>query len=92
MENTFINLIKTITKVPAEQEEKFLRLVSVKEFSKDSDFISAGQYPKVLGYVKEGLLKKFRNDVNIREVLNINFTLKLIKQFYCYFSTQFLKS
>ncbi len=62
MENSFINLIKTITKVPADQEEKFLRLVSIKEFSKDSDFISAGQYPKVLGFVKEGLFRYYYID------------------------------
>lgn len=62
MESTFISLIKTIPEVPADQEEKFMNLVSNKEIRKGDDFISAGQNPKASGFVRQYLFRYYYID------------------------------
>ncbi|MCG8310193.1 MAG: Crp/Fnr family transcriptional regulator [Cytophagales bacterium] len=62
MGTTFIDFIKTMADVPSGHEEKFLSLVSEKEIKKGSDFIGAGQFPKSLGFVKEGLFRYYYID------------------------------
>lgn len=55
----FINHIKSITAVPADQEEKFKNLVSIKVINEGDEFISAGQFPKTIGFVTKGLFRYY---------------------------------
>lgn len=59
MKSSFIKFIKTLTKIPREQEEKFCALISEKQIRKDDIFIHAGEYPKTIGFVIEGLFRYF---------------------------------
>ena len=59
---TFIELIKNITNLPPDQEKKFSLLISRREVSKGEDFVSAGQYPKKIGFVQEGLFRYYYID------------------------------
>lgn len=59
MKTSFIKFIKTLTKIPKEQEEKFIALLSEKQIRKDNAFIRTGEYPKTIGFVKEGLFRYY---------------------------------
>jgi CRP-like cAMP-binding protein len=59
MKPSFIKFIKTITKIPKDQEEKFCALLSEKPIKKDDSFIRTGEYPKTIGFVKEGLFRYY---------------------------------
>jgi CRP-like cAMP-binding protein len=56
---SFSNFINKITRIPADQEAKFNRLVSKKSIKEGGDFISAGQFPKTIAFVKEGLFRYY---------------------------------
>ena len=59
MKPTFIKFIKTLTRIPKEQEEKFCALLTEKQIKKDDTFVRAGEYPKTIGFVKEGLFRYY---------------------------------
>lgn len=59
MKPSFIKFIKSITKIPKKQEEKFIALLSEKGVLKSDTFVRAGEYPKTIGFVKEGLFRYF---------------------------------
>jgi CRP-like cAMP-binding protein len=66
MASPFIDFIKAITCVPEEQEKKFRVLVSEKHIKKEDNFIRTGEYPKTIGFVKEGLFRYYyTNDEGI---------------------------
>lgn len=56
---TFIKFIKSITKVPKKQEEKFIALLTERKVKKNENLIRAGEYPKTIGFVNEGLFRYF---------------------------------
>ena len=60
--NSFVSLIKTITKIPVDQEVQFGEMVSVRKMAKGSDFIGEGEYPKTIGYVVSGLFRYYYID------------------------------
>lgn len=59
MDISFVNYISSIIDLPKEQEERFNVLVSVSTIKKNENFVSAGQHPKVIGFVKKGLFRYY---------------------------------
>lgn len=59
MTPSFINFIKTTTTIPQAEEEKFCALLFTKYIKKGEDFISAGQVPKTIGFVKTGFFRYY---------------------------------
>lgn len=59
MNSGFIQFIKSITAIPSEQEDKFARLLSYKSIKEGDDFIAAGQFPKAIAFVKDGLFRYY---------------------------------
>ncbi|GAA5522737.1 Crp/Fnr family transcriptional regulator [Aliifodinibius salicampi] len=55
----FVDLIKAITTLPEEQEEKFIDLISIKHIEAGENFIRAGQSPRTIGFVTKGLFRYF---------------------------------
>lgn len=55
----FISHIKSISAIPANQEKKFKKLVSIKVVNQGDHFISAGQLPKTIGFVTQGLFRYY---------------------------------
>lgn len=55
----FINLIKGITHLPSEQEEKFRPLLSVRKIKKGDHFVRAGRSSRNIAYVREGLFRYY---------------------------------
>lgn len=53
----FIELIKSITNLPHEQELKFHQLISVQSLKKGEDFIRAGESPRKIAFVRSGLFR-----------------------------------
>lgn len=58
-QNGFIELIKSVTDVPANQEEKFQTMISVQSLKKGEDYIREGESPRKIGFVKEGLFRYY---------------------------------
>ncbi|NGP89377.1 Crp/Fnr family transcriptional regulator [Fodinibius halophilus] len=58
-ESEFIEFIKTITDLPAEQEDKFRALISVKNINKGEHFVRAGRNSKTIAFVKKGLFRYY---------------------------------
>ncbi|MEL7834654.1 Crp/Fnr family transcriptional regulator [Fodinibius sp. Rm-B-1B1-1] len=58
-ESEFITFIKTITDLPAEQENKFRDLLSVKHIEKGDFFVRAGRISRNIAFVKQGLFRYF---------------------------------
>jgi CRP-like cAMP-binding protein len=59
MSSNFISYIKTTTALPREQEEQFSTLLSTTSVKKGNDFISAGQVPRTIGFVKTGFFRYY---------------------------------
>lgn len=59
MNTSFINFIKKRVDISKEQEEKFSALLSTKDIKKNEDFISEGEFPKTIAYVKKGLFRYY---------------------------------
>ena len=55
----FITLIKTITDLPPEQEEKFNALLSIKHIKRGEFFVKAGRISRNIAFVKQGLFRYF---------------------------------
>lgn len=58
-ESGFIKLIKTITDLPLEQENKFKALLSVQYVKQGEHFVRAGRVSRTIGFVKKGLFRYF---------------------------------
>ena len=59
MDIDFINFIKVLITNPAEQEEKFNALISIKYIKQGDHFITAGQFPKNIAFLKQGLFRYY---------------------------------
>ncbi|WP_138429066.1 Crp/Fnr family transcriptional regulator [Fodinibius saliphilus] len=55
----FIALIKTITDLPPEQEEKFIALLSIKHINSGEFFVKAGRISRNIAFVNQGLFRYF---------------------------------
>lgn len=55
----FIELIKSVTDLPKEQEVKFRQLISTQAFKKGEDFIRTGESPRKIAFVKQGLFRYY---------------------------------
>jgi len=55
----FAGFIKSITSLPEKQEEKFINLISIKRIEAGENFIRAGESPRTIGFVIEGLFRYF---------------------------------
>ena len=62
MDYNFINYIKSIIDIPIEQENKFCSLISVKKIIKGENFISEGQSPRTIAFIKSGLFRYYYID------------------------------
>lgn len=58
----FIDLINSITTLPGEQEEAFGKTLSTRQISRNAYFISYGEYPKLIGFVRSGLFRYYYID------------------------------
>lgn len=56
MNSSFLHFIKSIVELPKEQEEKFSALLSIRKIKKNEDFISAGELPKTMAFVKKRIV------------------------------------
>jgi CRP-like cAMP-binding protein len=59
MNSSFATFVKTIVTLPQEQEEKLNALISRRQIVKNENFISAGESPKTLAFVKKGLFRYY---------------------------------
>lgn len=55
----FTDFIKSITTLPKKQEEKFINLISINRIEAGQNFIRAGQSPRTIGFVTEGLFRYY---------------------------------
>lgn len=55
----FVELVKSVTELPQTQEEKFGKLISVQTFVKGDDFIRAGESPRKIAFVRDGLFRYY---------------------------------
>ena len=62
MDYNFINYIKSIVDIPIEQENKFCSLISVKKIIKGENFLSEGQSPRTIAFIKSGLFRYYYID------------------------------
>ncbi|MDX1641792.1 MAG: Crp/Fnr family transcriptional regulator [Balneolaceae bacterium] len=60
----FTKLIESITNLPSLQKEKFQKLVSVHHTKKGENYIRAGQSPRKIAFVREGLFRYFYTNEN----------------------------
>ncbi len=54
---TFVNYVKSIVSLPADQEMKFAQLITTKQLKKGEEFVQIGSHPKYIGYIKQGLFR-----------------------------------
>jgi len=59
MNSSFVNFVKSIIKLPKEQEIKLGALITTKHLKKNDDFISAGEHPKTIAFIKIGLFRYY---------------------------------
>lgn len=67
MNTRFINFIKEIVVLPKEQQEKFNALILTKTIKKGENFVSAGQLPKSIAFVKKGLFRYYYTNTSGEE-------------------------
>lgn len=66
-ESGFIELIKTTTDLPLEQENIFKALLSVKYVKQGEHFVRAGRVSRTIAFVKKGLFSYFYTSEEERE-------------------------
>ena len=59
MNSPFTDFVKKIVDLPEDQEEKFRNLLSIKRIKKNENFISAGEFPKTMAFVNQGLFRYY---------------------------------
>lgn len=55
----FIEIIKSITELPQDQEEKFKKLITIQPINKGDDYIRAGESARKIAFVREGLFRYY---------------------------------
>lgn len=55
----FIELVKSFTDLPHVQGEKFQKLITVQSLKKGDNYIRAGESPRKVAYVREGLFRYY---------------------------------
>lgn len=58
-QSEFLNKIKAVTDIPAEQEEKFLAIISVRHIHQGEHFVHAGRTTRTIGFVDTGLFRYY---------------------------------
>lgn len=55
----FLHLIKSVTDLPPVQENKFRDLISVIPVKKGENYIRAGESPRKIAFVRDGLFRYY---------------------------------
>lgn len=55
----FTKLIESVTDLPVLQKEKFQKLITVQELEKGENFIRAGQSPRKIAFLRNGLFRYY---------------------------------
>ncbi|MDB4292055.1 Crp/Fnr family transcriptional regulator [Maribacter sp.] len=74
MNSPFLNFINSSITIPEAQQEKFSALLSEKNINKNENFISSGEFPKTLGFVKKGLFRYYYSNAAGEEFTKVFFT------------------
>jgi len=59
MNSNFLNFIQSRVELPVVQRAKFNALISKKAIKKGENFISAGEFPKTIAFIKKGLFRYY---------------------------------
>lgn len=59
MDSYFIKYIKTIANIPKEQEDKFCSFISLINIKSKQNFITEGEVPKTIAFVRSGLFRYY---------------------------------
>ncbi len=73
MNHSFSHFVKAIVDLPEAQEQKFNALLSIKSIEKGEDFISVGEHPKTIAFVKQGLFRYYYSNAEGEEFTKVFF-------------------
>ena len=59
MQSRFIDFIKTIAYIPPAQESNFNELNYVMHFRKNENLVTAGEFPKSVAFLTDGLFRYY---------------------------------
>ncbi|MRI01905.1 cyclic nucleotide-binding domain-containing protein [Kriegella sp. EG-1] len=59
MDYSFVDFVKSMLELQPALEKKFRELITIKNVNKENDFISVGQKPKSIAFVKKGLFRYY---------------------------------